>query len=109
MDIAGEEGLVAAEEVAGVDLVLDVVEDGVVTVGDDGGTLSFEFGEVVDDFAAEEGGAVFERRLVDDDLGAFGLDAFHHALDGGLAEVVGVRFHRQAVNADGGGVDRRNR
>ncbi len=60
---------------------------------------ALEVGEVVDDAAAEEGGAVSKGRLVDDDLGAFGLDALHHALDGRLAEVVGVGLHGQAVNA----------
>ena len=41
---------------------------------------ALEFGEVVDYAAAEEGRAVFEGGLVDDDGGAFGLHAFHHAL-----------------------------
>lgn len=48
-------GLVAAEEVAGVDAGADVVEDGVVAVGDDGVGEGFEAVEVVDDAAAEEG------------------------------------------------------
>lgn len=52
--------------------------------------LELERLEVVYDAAAEEGGAVGERGLVDDYLGAFGLDALHDALDGRLAEVVGV-------------------
>ena len=57
--------------------------------------------KVVDDFAAEEGVTVLERWLVDDDLGTLGLDALHYALDGALAEVVGVGLHGQAVDADG--------
>lgn len=48
-------GLVALEEVAGVDAGADVVEDGVVAVGDDGVGEGFEAVEVVDDAAAEEG------------------------------------------------------
>lgn len=44
-----------------------------------------------------------EDGFVNDDLDAFGLDAFHDALDGGGAEVVGAFFHDQAVDADGGG------
>ena len=81
---------------------MDVVEAGVVAICDDGLGLGFEFGEVVYNQAAEEGGAVFQRGLVDDDLGAFGFDALHHTLDGALAEVVGVTLHRQSVDADGG-------
>ena len=93
--------LVAFENVAGVNFVGDVVEDTVVAVGDDGVGLGFEGVDVVDDAGAEEGGAVFESGLEDDDLGPFGLDAFHNALDGGLAEVVGAGFHREAEDADG--------
>ena len=57
--------------------------------------------QVVDDFAAEEGGAVLEGGFVDDDRCALGLDALHDTLDGGLAEVVAVAFHGQTVDADG--------
>ena len=92
--------LVPFEYISCVHLALDVVQDGVVAVGDDGVGLGLEGGEVVDDAGAEEGGAVFEDRFVDDDLGALGLDALHNALDGGLAEVVGARLHREAVDAD---------
>lgn len=50
--------LIAAEEVTGVDFALDIVEDGVVAVGNDGLGLQFESLEVVDDLATEEGGTV---------------------------------------------------
>ena len=90
------------EEVAGVDLFADVVEDGVVAVCEDAAALGLELGEVVDDAASEEGAAVFEGRLVDDDAGALRLDALHDALNRGLAEVVGVCLHRQAIHTDDG-------
>ena len=51
--------LVALEDVAGVDFFLYIVQAVVVTVGDDGLALALEFIKVVDDFAAEEGIAVF--------------------------------------------------
>ena len=82
--------LIAAEEVAGVDLGLYVVEDGIVAVGDDGVGLVFKGSEVVHDLAAEERGPILQRRLIDNHLGALGLDALHNALDGALAEVVGI-------------------
>lgn len=47
--------LVAAEEVAGVDFILDVGEFRAEAVGYDDGRLGFEAGEVVDDLGAEEG------------------------------------------------------
>ena len=97
--------LVAAEDVAGVYFLAHVVEGGVVAVGDDGVALALERLEVVHYAAAEEGGAVGERGLIDDYLGAFGLDALHDALDGRLAEVVGVRLHREAVDADDAAAD----
>ena len=86
--------LISSKYVAGVDLLLDVVEAGVVSICDDGVALLFEFGEIIHHEAAEEGGAVLEGGLVDDDLGTLGFDALHHALDGALAEVVTIGFHR---------------
>ena len=62
--------------------------------------MRFESVQVVHYLAAEEGAAVFQCRLVDDYFRAFCLYPLHHALDAGLAEVIAVRFHRQAVNAD---------
>lgn len=74
------EGLVAGEDVAGVDFAGNVGEACVIAVGEDGLGEALELGEVVDHTAAEEGGAVFERRLVYDDSRALCLDALHHAL-----------------------------
>ena len=72
-----------------------------MAVGYDGICLRLKLGEVVDNEAAEEGAAVLEGRLIDDDVGALSLDTCHNALDGGLAEVVGVGLHRQAIETDG--------
>ena len=74
--------LVSAEDVARVDFVFNVIQAIIEAVGDDGMTLGFELFEVVDDLAAEEGGAVLKGWLVDDDLGSLCLDALHDALDG---------------------------
>lgn len=63
------------EDIAGVYAGGDVIEGGVVAVGDDGVAHRFEAVEVVDDEAAKEGRAVLERGFVDDDCCAFGLDA----------------------------------
>ena len=98
--------LIAAEDVAGIDFGGHVVEGGVVAVGDDGGGLLLEGGEVVHHLAAEEGVAVGEGGLVDDDRGALGLDALHDALDGALAEIVRIALHRQTIDADGDGLAR---
>lgn len=50
------------------------------------------------DLGAEELRRV-QRGLVDHHGHALGLHALHDALDRARAEVVGVRFHRQAVDA----------
>lgn len=73
--------LVAGEEVASVDFVGDIGEVSGGAVGEDGVGEAFELGEVIDNAAAEECGAIFEGWLVDDDRGTLCLDALHHALD----------------------------
>lgn len=87
-------GSIATEDVASIDLGLDVVQTGVVPICYDGVAAGLELLEVIYDEAAEEGVAVLEGGLVDDDLGAFGLDALHHTLDGALTEVVTITLHR---------------
>ena len=91
---------VPLEQVSCVYLFGNVGKLGRGAVGQDGAGEALELGKVVDHPAAEEGGAVFKRRLIDDHGGPLGLDALHHALYGGLAEVVGVGLHRQAVHPD---------
>ena len=61
--------------------------------------MTLEFIQIVDDLAAEECASVLEGGLIDDDRGAFGLDAFHHALDAALPEVVASGLHSKAVYA----------
>jgi len=92
--------LISSEDVAGVDFGGDVVEAGIVTVGDDGVGKGFEAIEIVDDEAAEESRTIFERGFENDDLSSFGFDTLHDTLDRRLTEVIGVRFHRQTVDAD---------
>ena len=83
-----EGGLISPKQIAGVDLFLYIIEDGVVTVGDNGMRLGLELCEVVDDTTAKECGAIGECGLVDDDRGPLGFDPLHDPLDGGLAEIV---------------------
>ena len=95
--------LISAEEVAGVDFGLDVVEDGVVAVGNDGLGALLEVFQIVYHTTAEEGGAFLKGGFVDDDVGAFCLYALHYPLDAALTEVVGVGLHGEAEYTDGGG------
>ena len=82
--------LIPVEQVPRVYLVLDVIQAAIIAVGNDCLALLLERIKVIDDFAAEERFAILESRFIDDDFGTLGLDAFHDALDGTLAEVVGV-------------------
>ena len=103
MKICGQKFLVAAEKVAGIDLVFDIIEDGVIAVGDDGIALLFELREIIDNTAAKEHRSVGKCGLVDNDNGTFGLDTFHHTLDATLTEIIGVGLHGETEHADGGG------
>ena len=92
--------LISSENIPRVHLVLDIIQTRIVSVGYNGLALPLEFVHVIDDPAAEEGAPVLKRRLVDDDFRTFCLDALHHALYRGLAEVVGVRLHGETIHAD---------
>lgn len=93
-------GSISPKQISCIYFFLHIFEAFVEAVGDDGAALRLKGGEVVHHAAAEEGGAIFEGGFVDDDLCALGFHALHNALDGRLAEVVGVALHRQAVHAD---------
>lgn len=82
---------------------MHVIEATVVAICNDCLTCRFELSQIIYDLRTEEGGAVFQRRLIDDDLSTFGLDTFHDALDGALAKVVGVALHRETIDTDGDG------
>ena len=56
--------------------------------------------QVIDYFAAKEDAAIFECWLINDHLCTLYLDTLHDALNGRLAEVVGIGFHRQAIDTD---------
>lgn len=92
--------LISSEQIASIDLVLNVPEDFCVkAVGNDDVALTLELCEVINNLTVEEFAAVLKSRLIDDDRDAFCLDAFHNALDCGGAEIIGVTLHRQAVYA----------
>ena len=92
--------LISLEQIAGINFFLNIIETGVVAVGDDGLGKRFELLEIIDNTRAEEGVTIGKRGFVDDDLGTFGLHAFHDSLNGRLAEIVAVRFHRQAIDTN---------
>ena len=48
----------------------------------------------------EEGATLLQCWLINDHLCTLCLDTLHEALNGRLAEVVGIGFHRQAIDTD---------
>lgn len=96
--------LVSTEQVAGIDLLLHIVQAAIVAVGNNGLAALLELVQIVDNLAAKEGSAILQSRLIDDNCRALGLDTLHDALNGRLTEVVGVGLHGQAVDADDTGL-----
>ena len=92
---------VSAENVAGIDFFLHIVQASIVAIGNDGLRLGLERFQIVDNLAAEEGSTIFEGWFVDNHFGSLSLDALHHALDRALAEVVAIGLHGEAVNSNG--------
>ena len=90
--------LVPLKQIPRVDLVRHVRELVAPAVGHDHVAACLEGLQVVRDLGAEELRRV-QRGLVDHHGHALGLHALHDVLDGARAEVVGVRLHRQAVDA----------
>ena len=91
---------VSAEQISGIHLILHIVQAAVISVGSDGIALCLERLQMIDHTASEEGGAIRQGRFVHNDLGSLGLDAFHHALDGALTEIVAIGFHGQAIDSN---------
>ena len=63
--------LIPTEQVAGIDLVLYIIQTAVIAVGNDSLTTFLKLLKVIHNFAAKEGAAILQRRLVDDDLEEF--------------------------------------
>ena len=47
-----------------------------------------------------EKGFFFQRRFIDDDFNALGLDALHDPLNNRSPEIIGVTLHRQPIDTD---------
>ena len=92
--------LVALKNISCINLLLHIIQHSIIAVGNDSMALSLELDKVINHLAAKEQAAVFKGRLVDNDLGTFGFDAFHNALDGTLTEVIGVALHCEAEDAN---------
>lgn len=92
--------LVSSKDISCIYLILYIIQTSIVAVSDDGMALCLESCQIIDYLATKEGAAVFQCRLVDDNLCALCLDTFHDSLNGRLAEVVGVGFHRQTIDTN---------
>ena len=92
--------LIPPKYISGIYFLLYIIQTDIIAVGDNGMTLSLESSQVIDNLAAEEGATLFECWLINDDLRTLCLDTFHDALNGRLAEVIGIGFHCQTIDTD---------
>ena len=93
-------GLVALKVISCIYLVFYIVQRLVIAVGNNRFALFFEFCQIINNKTSKEGLAIRDSGFIDDDLGTFGFDALHDALDGALAEIVRVALHSEAVNTN---------
>ena len=84
--------LIPGVNISRINLLDHVTEFLTLPVGDDNIGQAFEFVKIPDDTAAEEG-FFLQCRLVNHHFNAFCLDTLHDALDGALAEIIGVGLH----------------
>ena len=92
--------LVSSEDISCIYLILYIIQTNIVAVGDDGMALCLEDFEVVLYSTTKKGAALFQGWLIDDDLCTLCLDTLHDALNSTLAEVIGIGFHRQAIDSN---------
>ena len=95
---------VPLKEISGIHLIPHIIQHFIVAVGDDGLALLFELLHIIHHAAAEEGAAVLQGGFIDDDFRTLGLNPLHDSLDAALTEIIGIRFHGEAVHADGHGL-----
>ena len=85
-----QEKSVPPENIPCINFLLHIIQTSVIPVRDNRLALCLERRQVIHHAAAEERAAILQRRLVDDHLRSFGLDALHHALNARLAKIIGV-------------------
>ena len=73
---------ISHEDISCINLLLGIIQAGIIAVGDDGMALCLEGFEVVLYSTAKEGAAIFQGWLIDDYLCTLCLDTLHDALDG---------------------------
>ena len=66
--------LVSLEDISCIYLLLDIIQTGIIAVGNDGLALCLESIHVVHHLAAKEGAAILQGWLVDDNLCTLCLD-----------------------------------
>ena len=91
--------LISSKNISGINLLLHIIQDGVIPVSYNRLTLLLESLQIIHHLATEERTTICQCRLINYHLGTFGLDALHKALNGALAEIIGVGLHGEAVHA----------
>ena len=82
--------LIPAEYITSVNLILDIVQYGIISVGYNGTTQVFELLKVINHKGTEEGTSIFKCGFVYNHLCALGPDTLHDTLYGTLAEIIRI-------------------
>ncbi len=91
---------VSPKQIPRINFLLHIVQTSIVAVGNNRLALRFECFQIIHDLTAEEGASIWQRGFINNHFRSFRLDAFHHALDTRLAEIVAVRLHGQPIDAN---------
>ena len=88
---------VPAENIPGINLILHVIQRGIISVCNDAAAHGLEPAEIIHYQTSEKCSPVIQRRFVYYHRSPSGLDTLHHSLYGTLAEIVGVGLHGKPV------------
>ena len=88
------------EQILCVDLILNVIQNLVIPVGNDHIRTILECLKVINHKRSEERLAIFQRWLVDNHSSTLGLDPLHDTLNTTLPEIITIALHRQTIDTD---------
>ena len=86
--------LISLEDITRIHLLLHIVQTRIIAISHNSLGFLLEFVQVIHHTASKECAAIFQRRFIYYYFGPFGFDSLHDALNGTLAKVVGIAFHR---------------
>ena len=93
--------LISSKYIPRVNLIFNIIQNGVITIGHDGIAEGLKLFEVIHHLAAKECGSILQRRFIYYHRRTLSFNTLHDTLNGTLTKVIGITLHRQTINADG--------